>query len=467
MVEQDPPPAYALHEFTYTKTPEANTTDQETGPVKVPWYNPRSWPPGTRVRLPLLIIIILVITVVPIEVIKNRYPNYKYLEYKLVDEYSGPKFFEKFNYFTEEDPTKGFVVYVNGTTATNLNLTHASDTAILRVDAATRNAKDGRNSVRIESKKTYDEGLFIFDILHTPFGCGTWPALWLTDGYNWPSNGEIDVLETTNGGSQGNEITLHTTKGCSMNVKRKQTGQVLANKCDDTQHGNAGCGILGNSSSYGEVMNNNGGGIYALEIRTEGIRVWYFRRDSIPADIGTKPDPTRWGIALADFPSTKCNVGSHFRNQSIIANIDLCGELAAQAQYYDTMYHCPATCPEFVAMNPGSFVDAFWEFKSFKVYQSSVKLARDARLEREREERARKEEERKKKQEERKKKQEEWKKQQEEKRKQQEERKKHEAEERRKQQEEEAKSQANAGENTVYYASNPGILTQIWCIFFC
>ncbi|CAG8919436.1 unnamed protein product [Penicillium salamii] len=383
MADQGPPPAYALHEFK-SPTPIANTTTRAEAPRRIPWYNPRTWPLYMKVHLPIFIVVILLVTVVPIEVIKNRYPKYIPLKYTLLDEYSGSTFFDQFNYFTEEDPTKGFVIYVNQTTATNLNLTHATESsAILRVDAKTRNTQHGRNSVRIESKKQYDEGLFIFDIIHTPFGCATWPALWLTDGYNWPSNGEIDVLETTNEGSHGNEITLHTTKGCSMNVKRKQTGQVLSKKCDDTNHGNAGCGILGNESTYGQAMNANGGGVYALELRREGIRAWYFRRDSIPRNIDNHPDPSEWGTALADFPSTKCDIGAHFRNQSIIANIDLCGELAAQKQYYDTMYHCPGSCSDFVAMNPGSFDDAFWEFKSFKVYVSSRKLEHDAQLEQE------------------------------------------------------------------------------------
>lgn len=36
----------------------------------------------------------------------------------------------------------------------------------------------GRPSVRIQSKKSYNHGLFIADIAHMPGGvCGTWPAL--------------------------------------------------------------------------------------------------------------------------------------------------------------------------------------------------------------------------------------------------------------------------------------------------
>ncbi|KAJ5365965.1 hypothetical protein N7517_008851 [Penicillium concentricum] len=355
-----------------TKSP-ITTTQPEDTTSQTPWYNPRGWSLCTKLIVSATaIVIILAAILIPVEIIQNKYPNYTPINYTLADTYSGRNFFDQFTYFTDEDPTKGFVVYVNKSTARHLNLTYATETsAILRVDASTPNARSGRNSVRIESRNTYDSGLFIFDIIHTPFGCATWPALWLTDGYNWPMNGEIDVLETTNLGSHGNEITLHTTKGCKMDVKRKQTGQAIFKNCDNVTNGNSGCGVIGDEYTYGEAMNNRGGGVYALELRDAGIRAWFFPTGTVPTDITVgMPDPSSWGIALADFPSTNCDIAAHFKNLSIIVNIDLCGELAAQKQFYDTLYHCPATCSDFVASSPGSFVDAYWEFKSFKVYRA-------------------------------------------------------------------------------------------------
>lgn len=263
---------------------------------------------------------------------------------------------------------------MNERTAQSLNLTYATETsAILRVDSLTPKALAGRNSVRIESKSTYDNGLFIFDIIHTPYGCGTWPALWLTDGYNWPMNGEIDILETTNEGAHGNEVTLHSTKGCKMNIKRKQTGDPVFSNCENITNSNSGCGVVGDPSTYGQAMNAAGGGVYALELRDDGVRAWFFPRGSIPSDITDPsqiPNPSTWGTALADFPSTECDIASHFRNQSIIVNIDLCGQLAAEPQYYEKMYRCPGTCPDFVANNPSSFEEAYWEFNNFAVYQA-------------------------------------------------------------------------------------------------
>jgi beta-glucanase (GH16 family) len=114
--------------------------------------------------------------------------------------------------------------YISRDNAEWLNLTYATSTsAVLRVDTtySGSEAANGRQSVRITSNNTYAHGLFIFDILHTPYGCGTWPALWLTDPNNWPAHGEIDVVEAANKGTYGNQATLHTSEGCSMGVKRK------------------------------------------------------------------------------------------------------------------------------------------------------------------------------------------------------------------------------------------------------
>lgn len=186
--------------------------------------------------------------------------------------------------------------------------------------------------MRVESKTTYNKGLFIFDVRHTPYGCGTWPALWLTDPSNWPDNGEIDVFESVNQGTDGNQMTLHTDSGCSMNVKRKQTGHVEQKNCDHSKNDNAGCGVTGGDDSYGQGFNKGEGGVMALEWRDAGMRMWQFARDSIPSDITNKaPTPDSWGTAAADFPSTDCDIGSHFKNNSIVANIDLCGSLVYSA----------------------------------------------------------------------------------------------------------------------------------------
>lgn len=48
------------------------------------------------------------------------------------------------------------------------------------------------------SNKGYNKGLIIGDFAHMPGSdCGIWPAFWLV-GPNWPSGGEIDIIEGVN-----------------------------------------------------------------------------------------------------------------------------------------------------------------------------------------------------------------------------------------------------------------------------
>ena len=192
-------------------------------------------------------------------------------------------------------------------------------------------------------------------------------------------NGEIDVVEAVNQGERGNQITLHTTKGCTMKVKRKQVGRVEGTNCWNGTNANEGCGVVGDPNTFGPALNSNGGGVYAAELRREGIRIWFFPRAAMPGDVRTAissgdadttaPDPSRWPQALADFPNTDCDVGAHFRNQSIIMNIDLCGQWAGKD--YSTQDKCPGKCEDYVAQNPTAFADAFWEVGRFKVFQAA------------------------------------------------------------------------------------------------
>ncbi|EXJ82567.1 endo-1,3(4)-beta-glucanase [Capronia epimyces CBS 606.96] len=345
--------------------------------------NPKTWSRKCWIILAITLIVIAIIVIVVAVVVsrKNRYPDYSSLTYALVATYSGTGFFDNFDYFTGYDPAAGFVHYVDAAGSVDLNLTYATSTsAVLRVDLSDTDTTTGRKSARITSKATYNDGLFIFDVLHSPYGCSTWPALWLSDPSNWPTNGEIDVMEATNLAPDGNQVTLHTTKHCSMGVKRKETGKVLKTNCLNSTDGDSGCGVQGTTATFGEEFNNNGGGVYAMELRDAGIRVWFFDRDNIPDDITTStsnstdviPDPSTWSEALADFPNTNCNIGDHFRNQSIIVDIDLCGQWAGQSQYFNTQSGCSGTCVDYVSNQPGSaYQNAYWEFGSFRVYQAA------------------------------------------------------------------------------------------------
>jgi hypothetical protein len=174
-------------------------------------------------------------------------------------------------------------------------------------------------------------------------------------------------MEAVNQASNGNQMTLHTTDGCDMDVRRIMSGSSIQSDCHNATNENAGCGVQGPPSSYGQAYNSAGGGLAAMEWRPEGIRMWQFGRNAIPADITAKrPDPSTWPSPAADFPNTECSIGSHFRNQSIIANIDLCGQYAGGVY---AQSGCPSNCTDYVARNPSAFANAFWEFGAWEVYQ--------------------------------------------------------------------------------------------------
>lgn len=171
-----------------------------------------------------------------------------------------------------------------------------------------------------------------------------------------------------------------------MSVKRKETGKSLSTSCLNSTNGNQGCAVDDDDNTFGDVYNSNGGGIMAMELRAAGIRIWNFLRASIPADITSgNPDPSTWPEATADYPSTDCDIGSHFKNQSIVANIDLCGSLAGDANVYadsgceffpshnQTVLNRlgPGTCTDYVANNNTAFANAYWEFGAFQIYQAS------------------------------------------------------------------------------------------------
>jgi hypothetical protein len=302
-------------------------------------------------------------------------------------------FFDHFTYFNEPDPTHGFVQYQSVSDSMRQNLTtyrylssplvnnfnHPNSdttpvqprTAVLRVDSTTFNTTQGRPSARIISKSTYTTGLFLFSIVHTPYGCGTWPALWLL-GPSWPTGGEIDVVEAVNMGDSGNHVTLHTSEGCRIGTerKRKQTGTAKTWDCWNATNWNSGCGVLGGWGTYGAAFNKRGGGVYALEVRKEGIRVWVFMRNYVPGDVvdGRRPDPSRWGTPLADFPNLECNIERYFRDMQIVVNIALCGDWAGQPHVFGDNDVCEGGCTDWVSLTSESFREAYSEFDGFRVY---------------------------------------------------------------------------------------------------
>ncbi|KAI4240965.1 MAG: hypothetical protein L6R40_004845 [Gallowayella cf. fulva] len=300
--------------------------------------------------------------------------------YSLADSYTASNWFDSFRFFDQKDPTNGFVQYKNlGSAAKSglIAIDGSGDRAAvyMGVDHTTKDPA-GRASVRISSKKSYNYGLFIFDIEHNPGSiCGTWPAAWLlSDSGQWPVGGEIDIFEGAND-DKNNKMTLHTTPGCSIQ-STGFSGNVETANCDVNAEGqgkNMGCGIqhpMRDGQSFGRGMNQVGGGVYATMWTSQDIRIYHFPRALIPADISAgKPDPSKWGMPVAKFAGG-CEIDEHFKNLNIIFNTAFCGDWAGQAwNSSSTCMKKAPTCQQYVQNNPEGFREAYWMIRSVKVYQ--------------------------------------------------------------------------------------------------
>ncbi|KAI9826633.1 MAG: hypothetical protein M1832_006229 [Thelocarpon impressellum] len=313
--------------------------------------------------------------------------------YVIHDDYTPSTFFDKFEFFTEPDPTHGFVDYVNQTRAKELGLARLTNGSkvYMGVDHKTQSPEDGRASVRISSNKTYTHGLFIADISHMPGGiCGTWPAFWMF-GANWPNQGEIGILEGVHT-SDYNAITLHSGAGCVMlpggaaapaapaanrtlgrlgnAADVLQTGNQTTTNCQAMINDNVGCSVKDlRPTSYGAGFNANGGGVYAMEWTSKRIAVWFFPRGDIPANVvSAAPDPATWGTPAANFAGP-CDIDSHFKENRIIFDTTFCGDWAGNTWAQSTCAPKAKTCNAFVAKNPTAFKDAYWEIGALRVFK--------------------------------------------------------------------------------------------------
>lgn len=298
--------------------------------------------------------------------------------YAIQDNYDTTTFFDGFEFYSGVDPTNGYVQYHTAQTANDSSLAgYASGGIYLGADFTTANANPGRGSTRVNSKKTYNQGLFVADIAHMPSssksGCGLWPAFWtFGETGGWPNSGEIDIIEGVNSATS-TTFTMHTSAGCSFSQGNCNAG-----------NGNTGCGMnTTDNQSYGAGFNAIGGGVYAVEWTSEAISIWFFPRTSVPADITSgSPDPTTWGNATGLFTGSGCDIDQHFKDHQIVFNTDFCGDWAGKVWSQDaTCSALGSTCSEYVAANPDDFQEAFWLINSVKVYSegaSNYTTKRDA-----------------------------------------------------------------------------------------
>jgi len=296
--------------------------------------------------------------------------------YRLDSNFTGAGFFDNFNFFTDNDPTHGYVNFLNENDAKSKGLISANGNKVIIASDSTHVASGrGRDSIRLVSKKTWNSGLFVMDLINMPTGCGTWPAWWLV-GPNWPNAGEIDIIEGVNK-QVADQTTLHTSANCKMDPASSSqfTGKwgtgANNNPAIDcyinapNEYNNQGCGIVAADGTYGEPFNNGQGGVYALEWTSSAIKAWFWKRNNIPSDIHN-PNPSNWGKPYAYFALGSNCAANHFNTMNMVFDLTFCGDWAGAV--FDQMCPNMGDCNNYVKNNPGAFKSAFWQVQYVNVW---------------------------------------------------------------------------------------------------
>ncbi|QSZ31492.1 hypothetical protein DSL72_001059 [Monilinia vaccinii-corymbosi] len=298
--------------------------------------------------------------------------------YTLVHNYDHTNWYTSFIHESAPDPTHGNVNYVSLADAQRLGLTKiVGKQVFMGVDNTTvlsDTVNGKRNSIWVESVHDFTHGILIGDFAHMPGSdCGTWPGFWTIRNGEGPY-GEIDILEGANDVTEA-FISLHTEDSCTF-TSAPQVGTLNNGNIDCQLSNGVGCSVRSSANSYGTPFNNGGGGVYAMQWTSTFIRVWFFPRNLIPADITAgSPDPIQWGLPTANFESADggCDIDANFPAQTVYFDTTFCGAGAGGKAWSDWS-DCPsktgyATCAEHVAQSPHAFDEAYWLVNSVKIYQ--------------------------------------------------------------------------------------------------
>lgn len=124
-----------------------------------------------------------------------------------------------------------------------------------------------------------------------------------------------------------------------VELTRARTPSDTDGNCDTNANFNSGCTFLDpRETSNGASLAANGGGVFAGELTSDGVSIWFFPRPSVPSDLSYAasssnnpvPDPSTWGLPVAHYPTSSCNVSEHFAPQHIVMTITACGDWAGQ-----------------------------------------------------------------------------------------------------------------------------------------
>ncbi|SNX85515.1 related to mixed-linked glucanase precursor MLG1 [Melanopsichium pennsylvanicum] len=302
-------------------------------------------------------------------------------------------FFQDFDWFTDTDPTNGLVNYQSqeNSQAQNLSFVDSDGHFVMAVSTASV-ALEGRNSVRITSKNSYSDGVYVLNVTHVPVGCATWPAFWTVteDLDSWPNGGEIDIMENANDQYPANLVSVHTNTSCTVpSSSSDQYGTVAYTNCSAYVTSNPGCRVETNGTStptWGRQLNRAGGGIIAMErsfgTTGKGVRVWYFPNNNasaLPSDLkngSTAVSTDSWPKPNAYLPISSCY--ADFEPHKIVFDITLCGDWAGNTYNQSGCNAQYPSCSYQVGYNGSSFNQSYWEVESLRLYTDGGSTANAA-----------------------------------------------------------------------------------------
>jgi hypothetical protein len=314
--------------------------------------------------------------------------------YQLEDNYNGGGLYDKFVFPEGFDPMYGMNKNVTKLEALQLGLFTYNDTikynhphkqCVIKVSEKPYGSV--RFTVKMESEKSYNGGLFVLDIDHMPSGLSVWPIFSLT-GKNWPCDGEMRILQTVSSvdwTTSQNFTSLHTEQICTQDsvpgitnngmcgTGRQYDGNRICRPCD-RRNGNDcpydGCGVFFERGTAGYSFNEQGGGVFACEWIYDGvIRIWVIPRSRVSEYVpfyADKIDISKWPQPNVEFKSCP---GS-FKNSHITFSTTLCGD---RGEEYFTNKKTAGSCASYV-VHPGSdFSNAKWIINYLKVFQKIIK----------------------------------------------------------------------------------------------
>ncbi|TLD21075.1 hypothetical protein PspLS_09182 [Pyricularia sp. CBS 133598] len=311
--------------------------------------------------------------------------------YQIEETYDTSNVNSKWNFFESKfdtgnirdiDPTEGFVNYRTYNDAKALGVLSEESGSIMmkpNFPAGITAKGKGPDSVRLESKARYQQGLFIADFSRFPKPvCGSWPAFWMF-GNSWPEEGELDIYEGWNV-QPANGIALHTDHAAKVGSchidPQDVNADVQTTNCDNfftdipRQWEGTACLVKERNGLWG----NPTGGVYAIEWSSRNVSVWSWPHDKTPADVRDgRPSPRTWGRPHFFVGDSKCDLDRVLKNQKMVINLDFCGVTAGNEGIWGEECKAKtgaATCAQYVAGNPSAFGDVAFGLRSIKVYQN-------------------------------------------------------------------------------------------------